>query len=131
MSELSNKTVKIYLRLAIAAGFLSAVADRFGFWPEKVSVWHTMDAFLTYTQTLNPWCPAALIPALGWIATVAELLLGIALLIGYKLKWTAIASGALLLMFALSMSYTVGLKPVFDYAVFAASAAAFALARLE
>lgn len=128
---MSNKTVKIYLRLAIAAGFLSAVADRFGFWPEKVSVWHTMDAFLTYTQTLNPWCPAALIPALGWIATVAELLLGIALLIGYKLKWTAIASGALLLMFALSMSYTVGLKPVFDYAVFAASAAAFALARLE
>lgn len=128
---MSNKTVKIYLRLAIAAGFLSAVADRFGFWPEKVSVWHTMDAFLTYTQTLNPWCPAALIPALGWIATVAELLLGIALLIGYKLKWTAIASGALLLIFALSMSYTVGLKPVFDYAVFAASAAAFALARLE
>lgn len=127
---MNNSGVKIFLRVAIAIAFLSAVADRFGFWPETVSVWHNMDAFLAYTQTLNPWCPAALIPALGWFATVAELLLGIALLVGFRLKWTALASGVLLLIFALSMSYTVGLKPVFDYSVLAAAAAAFALARL-
>lgn len=128
---MNTNVVKIFLRIAIAAGFLSAVADRFGLWPDAVSVWGNMDKFLAYTQTLNPWCPAALIPALGWIATIAELVLGINLLIGYKLKWTAMASGALLLIFALSMSYTVGLKAVFDYAVLAAAGAAFGLAKLD
>ena len=31
--------IKIFLRIAIATGFLSAVADRFGFWNKEVSAW--------------------------------------------------------------------------------------------
>lgn len=32
-----QKAIKLFLRLAISLGFLSAIADRFGFWNKDVS----------------------------------------------------------------------------------------------
>lgn len=52
---MTTKMVKIFLRLALSAGFLSAVADRFGIWSKEVSVWGNWDSFLNYTQVINPW----------------------------------------------------------------------------
>lgn len=128
---MKNKIIKLFLRLAIAAGFLSAVADRFGFWPDTVSAWGNWESFVQYTATINPWFPANLIPALAIVATAAEVLFAIFLLIGFKTKLFANLSGILLLIFALSMSFSIGIKPVFDYSVFIAAAGAFALGTIK
>lgn len=39
------KIVKLFLRLSIAAGFLSATIDRFGMWDEDISVWGNWELF--------------------------------------------------------------------------------------
>lgn len=125
------KTTKLFLRFAIALGFLSASADRFGIWSKENSTWGTWDSFLEYTQIINPWLPSALIPTVGIIATTAEIIFAIFLIIGFKTELFAKLSGILLLIFALSMTFSIGIKSVFDYSVFAASAAAFALSVLK
>lgn len=30
-----GKTIKLFIRIGLAAGFISAAVDRFGIWPEK------------------------------------------------------------------------------------------------
>lgn len=126
-----KKTIKLYLRLAIAAGFLSASADRFGWWSNDISNWGNWDNFLEYTQVLNPLVPAGLIPAIGFIATAAEVLFALFLLIGFKTELFAKLSGVLLLLFALSMTFSTGIKGVFDFSVLAVSAACFALGTMK
>lgn len=132
MSELKrkimkNKTIKLFLRMAIAAGFLSAVADRFGYWSKDLSVWGNWDAFLDYTQFINPWMPASMIPTVGIAVTVAEIVFAFFLIIGLRTELTAKLSGWLLLIFALSMTFSTNIKGALDFSVFTASAAAFAL----
>jgi hypothetical protein len=65
----------LYLRLALAAGFLASVTDRLGLWgrpgTQNVS-WGNLQRFMAYTAQLNPWAPTALIPAIAWFVTVAE-----------------------------------------------------------
>ena len=119
------------MRLAISAGFLSAVADRFGMWNKNVSVWGNWNNFLDYTQLINPWFPKTLIPVLGVIATIAEGVFALCLIIGYKTELFAILSGILLLLFALSMAFSIGIKGVLDFSVFTASAGAFALSLMK
>ncbi|HET8809468.1 MAG TPA: DoxX family protein [Flavobacteriaceae bacterium] len=123
-----NKTlIKLFLRLAISAGFLSAVADRFGWWGKEVSVWGNWNAFLEYTQLINPWIPDSLIPTIGIVATAAEVIFALFLIVGFKTELIAKLSGILLLVFALSMTFSTGIKGALDFSVFTASAAAFAL----
>jgi thiosulfate dehydrogenase (quinone) large subunit len=126
-----QRTIKLYLRLAIAAGFLSAVADRLGFWSEEMSIWGNWESFLVYTQLLNPWISAGWIPAIGFIATAAEVAFALFLLVGFKTELFAVLSGVLLLLFALSMIFSTSIKGVFDFSVLTASAAAFALATMR
>jgi thiosulfate dehydrogenase (quinone) large subunit len=120
----------VFLRIGLAAGFLSAVADRFGIWgaPGKPNVaWGDMEHFLTYAGKLNPWFPNAIIPAVGWGATIAETALGLLLLVGFQTRWAARLSGWLLLSFALGMTAGTGVKTAFDASVFAAAGGAFML----
>lgn len=126
-----QNSIKLALRLSIALGFLSAVADRLGMWNEAISVWGTWDAFLNYTALLNPWAPQSIIPALGYIATVLEVVFAVFLLIGYKTSLFAKLSGCLLLVFGLSMTFSTGIKGAFDYSVFTAALAAFALSAMK
>ena len=128
---MNKKIIKLFLRLAIGTAFLSAVADRFGWWNEKVAVWGNWDNFLGYTQLINPWVSVSLISTLGIIATAAEIIFGTFLIIGFKTEFFARLSGFLLLLFALSMSLSTGLKGAFDYSVFTASAGAFALSLMK
>lgn len=128
---MNEKIIKLFLRLAIASGFLSAVADRFGMWSEQYSSWGNWDAFLKYTQMINPWIPSFLISTIAIIATAAETIFAICLIIGYKTKLFAQLSGLLLLIFALSMTFSIGIKSAFDYSVFSVSAAAFALSLMK
>lgn len=128
---MERKIIKLFLRLAISIGFLSAVADRFGWWNEHVSVWGNWNNFLAYTQLINPWFPESLIPAVGIIATIVELIFSFFLLVGFKTELVAKLSGIVLLLFALSMTFSIGIKGTLDYAVFSASAAAFALSLMK
>ena len=126
-----NKILKLFLRFAIAIGFLSAVADRLGLWSKEVSVWGNWDNFLSYTQLINPWVPNSLIPTLGLVATILEIIFAIFLIIGFKTELFAKLSGILLLVFGLSMTFSTGIKGAFDYSVFTASAGAFALSLMR
>ena len=65
----------VILRCALGVGFLSAVADRLGLWGsfgQPNVEWGNFSRFLEYTQMLNWYVPAGMIPILGVIATAAE-----------------------------------------------------------
>lgn len=128
---MDKKVIKFFLRLAISAGFLSAVADRLGWWSKEISVWGNWNSFLEYTQLINPWVPESLIPLTGIVATTAEIVFALFLIIGFKTELFAKLSGFLLLIFALGMTFSTGIKGAFDFSVFSASAGAFALSLLK
>jgi uncharacterized membrane protein YphA (DoxX/SURF4 family) len=65
---------------------------------------------------------------LAWAATAGELTLGIALLLGVWTRLVAASSAALLALFALAMTVSLGVKQPLDYSVFSASAGALLLA---
>ena len=72
--------------------------------------------------------PAFTIPFLAWAATAAELLLGIALILGIWTRWVALGSALLLALFGIAMAISFGIKSPMDYSVFSASAGAVLLA---
>jgi uncharacterized membrane protein YphA (DoxX/SURF4 family) len=120
-----------FLRLALVAGFLSAVADRFGLWGPAGAAnvaWGAWQPFVDYVAKLNWFAPPASTPIFAWAATVAEVVLGIGLLIGWQLRWFALAAGLLLLSFAITMTLALGVKAALDFSVFAAAGGAFLLA---
>lgn len=117
-------------RVALGSAFLSSVADRFGLWGSyghKNVSWGDFGHFVQYTGMVNSFLPARMIPALAWIATFAETAFGLCLILGIYRRVVTMGSAALLLMFALAMSISFGVKSAIDYAVFTASAAAFLL----
>jgi len=119
-----------YLRLGLGAGFLSAVADRFGLWGHNGApqvAWGDWAHFVAYTAQLNWFLPKTLIPALAWFATVAEALLGLALVLGFCLRSAALASAVLLTLFAVAMTCSLGIKAPLNYSVFAAAGGALLL----
>ena len=123
-----KRLAPLYARLALGTAFLSAVASRFGIWAGTPG----FAAFRKFTtgygaQTLS-FVPSAYVPALIWCATIAEFTLGLALIAGFKLRWTALASAVLLAMFATSMAISFGIKSPLEYSVYSASSAALLLA---
>src|SRR5262252_1686666 len=120
----------VFLRLALGISFLSAVADRFGLWgiygQPNVS-WGNYSRFVDYTAMLNWFLPAAMIPALAMIATVAETLFGLLLVLGWNTRIVALLSGALLTTFALTMTVTLGVKAPLNFSVFSAAGGALLL----
>lgn len=121
----------LFARIAIALSFLSAVADRIGLWTPLLGsenvTWGNMTSFIAYTGTLVPWVPQQILPLLGWSVTVAEVVLGIFLIIGYQKRIVALLSGLLLLTFAFSMLFFSSFKAPLDYSVFTAAACALLL----
>ena len=90
--------------------------------------WGDWADFLSYTGRLNWFLPDSFIPIVGALATVAETALALILLVGAWPRYTALAAGALLLLFALAMTFASGIKAPLDYSVYAGAAAAFYLA---
>jgi uncharacterized membrane protein YphA (DoxX/SURF4 family) len=117
----------IYARMALGAAFLSAVADRFGLWG-KYGGWGNFANFTKYTGEVLSFMPVSVIPFLAWAATIAELSLGILLILGLWTRWVAFGAATLLFLFGTSMAISFGLKSPLDYSVFSASAGAFLLA---
>lgn len=117
----------LYARIALGAAFLSGIASRFGLWGAGVG-YGDFEHFLRYTAEVNAFMPASTIPFLGWSATVAELLLGVALVAGVWPRLVALGSALLLALFGIAMAISQGIKSPLDYSVFSASAAALLLA---
>ncbi len=124
--------VGLFARIVLAGAFLSAVADRFSIWgpagTENV-FWGNWQAFVEYTAVLNPFAKDTfLLPFLAATATILEIVFAFLLIVGIKTRWVAWGSGALLCIFALAMSFTLGVKAPWDYSVWSAAGAAFLLA---
>ena len=124
----------IFMRVSLAAGFLSAVADRFGLWGAAGApnvAWGGFDAYLAYTGQLLSYLPHGVVVAAGWAATMLEVVLAIGLLVGVRLREVAFASSVLLCLFALAMTISLGAEPALSYSVWAAAAGAFLLAAIQ
>src|SRR6516162_1526942 len=75
----------LFLRLALGASFLSAVADRFGLWGsygQPHVAWGNFSRFVQYTGQLNWFLPHVFSKPLAWISTVLEAVLGVLLILG-------------------------------------------------
>ena len=126
-----HRAASWFLRIALAAAFLSAVADRFGIWgaPGQPGVsWGAWQPFVNYTAVLLFYLPKPLIAISAVAATVAEIVIPIWLLIGFRLWLAASCSAVLLLVFGISMIIGLGVKSPLDYSVFTAAAASILLA---
>ena len=121
----------VFLRAALGVSFLSAVADRFGLWGafgDPHVAWGTFARFVAYTGQLTWFLPRAAVPSLAIVSTCAETLFGILLLVGWQTRTTALLSGGLLLLFAVTMTGALGIKAPLDASVFSAAGGAFLLA---
>ena len=130
VQQAASAAYSVFLRLALAASFLSAVADRFGLWGKYGDphvAWGDFSHFMLYTQRLTSIFPASFIPTLAWTATLAETILALALLVGWRTRFAASLSGVLLLVFAISMTCGISIKAPLDFSVFSVSAGAFLL----
>lgn len=123
----SSDLYTLFLRLALSSGFLSAVASRLSLWGKHSSGWSN---FLDYAGQVNSFLPKSFIPAIAVASTIAETVLGVLLLIGFKTHYAATGAGLLALLFALAMTYSYGIKEPLDYSVFAFSAGAFLLSAM-
>ncbi|KUG13323.1 DoxX protein [Elizabethkingia sp. HvH-WGS333] len=112
------------LRIALAAGFLSAVSSRLNLWGAQSSGW---SKFVRYTAEVNSFLPYSWIPSLAVLSTLAESSIGILLLIGYRVRRTALCAAILTVLFGIAMSISFGCKEPLDYSVFVFSAGAFLL----
>lgn len=131
--KMESKTLtfsQLFLRIALSFSFLSAVADRFGFWGLLGSqgvVWGNWQNFVDYSNSVNSFLPKSVAEVLAIFATALEIILPLLLLIGYKVKQVAYASGLLLLAFETSMTISFGIKAPLDYSVWTGAGACFLL----
>lgn len=121
-----NRIACLYVRIALAAAFLSAVAGRFGIWNGE-GLGH-FSTFFQRTAEVNSFMPSWTIHPLAYLATGAEIFFAFALLAGIWPRRIALGSALLLAMFATAMAISFGIKEPLDYSVYSASAAAFLLA---
>jgi len=129
-----EKQFQLILRLALSASYLSAVADRFGYWgaPGTTGVaWGNWENFVNYTNSVNGFLPQQWGGYLAIAATALEIILPVLLIVWYQLKYVSIASGLLLLGFALAMTFSFGVKTPLDYSVFTGAAASFLLSTVS
>jgi uncharacterized membrane protein YphA (DoxX/SURF4 family) len=129
----SFKTPQLLLRIALGMGFLVTVSDRLGllgpFGTRNIE-WGNWDSFINYTGTLMPFLDKPAVNIMGGLATLAEATIGILLIIGFKTRQVAIASSALTLVFALSMTLFLGIKAPINFAVFPFCTASLLLATI-
>ncbi len=133
MLQAKKNVAALFARVALSASFLSAVADRFGWWgpPGAPQVaWGDFSHFTTYTALLDPLVPNALIGLLARLATLAEVAAGVLLLIGLFSRAAAAAAAGLLIVFFLTMASTLGVKTPLDYSVLSAASASLLLVLL-
>ena len=129
--EKFSSFAQLYLRIAIGVSYLVFGLDRLGVWGnygEKNVSWGDWEHFMKYAAEVMSFLPAELVSLFAIVATIAEIVFGILLLLG---KWTRVAafgSGILAFFFAISMAISFGIVSPLSYSVFTVSAASFLLA---
>ena len=116
-----RKNLVIVTRLMLAVIYFWVVADRLGLLGKAGNmgvVWGNFDSFLDYTATLNPWMPRAVSDILGYVATIIEIILGVLLMTGIRLKEASLVSASLLIIFTLSMAVSLGVSTALDFIIF-------------
>jgi uncharacterized membrane protein YphA (DoxX/SURF4 family) len=125
------RIVRIALRLSLAAAFLSAVADRFGWWkPFGQGSWGSMGAFADYAHQLVPFASEWLLTVIVCAATATEATLGVLLLTGWRPQLVGAATCLVLIVFGTAMAVSLGVESPLSYSVFSAASAAAAYAVL-
>src|SRR5690606_20504908 len=122
---------QILLRYAIGIGFLLPVLDRVGFFGpagQNNVAWGNWTNFIDYTHLLMPYLSLKSTAFFGFVATALEVLFGVLLLVGYKIKYVAFGSFGLTLIFALSMLFFLHFRAPFNYSVFVVSFSSLLLA---
>src|ERR1700716_4696883 len=103
------RVVRIALRWSLAAAFLSAVCDRFGWWePFGQGSWGSMGAFADYVHQLVPFASGWLLTVIAWAATVTESTLAVLLLAGWRPKLVGTATCLVLITFGTAMAVSLG-----------------------
>ncbi len=124
--------VQFALRISLAAAFLSAVADRFGWWaPFGQGAWGSMEAFADYAHQLVPFASGWFLNVIVWGATVTETSLGVLLLLGWWPKVVGAVACLVLIVFGTAMAVSLGMEAPLSYSVFSAASAAAAYAILD
>lgn len=124
---------QLFLRLALGIGFLLPVFDRLGLLGAagvNGNAWGNWENFAGYTNTLMPYMGKGLSGIFAILATISEIVLGIALILGFRTKMAAQGSFILTLLFAISMFLFAGYRAPFSYSVFTASAASLLLSAI-
>ncbi|WP_073231787.1 DoxX family protein [Pedobacter caeni] len=132
--KINHKFPQFYLRLALGIGFIVPVLDRIGWLGPAGSKnvgWGNWDNFVDYTNTLMPFLERPMANVMGGIATIAEVLFGLMLIIGLKTRVAAFGSFLLTLSFGLCMAMSLGLKAPLNYSVFAVSGASLLLSTMS
>ncbi|HOX82838.1 MAG TPA: DoxX family protein [Chryseolinea sp.] len=93
--------------------------------------WGSWDNFVTYTNTLVPFLDRALTNISAILATGAEIVFGICLIIGFKIRVVALCSSILTMIFALCMAIFISPDAPLNYPVFVFSAAHLLLATIS
>lgn len=125
------RVVRVALRVSLAAGFLSAVADRFGWWqPFGQGSWGGMGPFADYAHQLVPFASGWLLTVIVWASTATEATLGVLLLTGWRPKLVGAATCLVLITFGTAMAVSLGMESPLSYSVFSAASAAAAYAVL-
>lgn len=118
------KAASFFLRLSLAATYIAAYSGRLNLFGGHPDGWQR---FLAYASAVNSYAPNAVKPFLATTATVLEIALSLLLIVGFKTKMAAVASGLLSFLFAVAMTYSFGIKEPLDAGVFVNFTAAFLL----
>jgi len=124
---------QLFLRLALGAGFILPVLDRLGLLGApgtNGNAWGNWENFAGYSHTLMPYLSDSLSAVFAGIATLAELVFGVALIIGFQTRNAARGSFVLTLIFAVSMFFFASYRAPFSYSVLVDSAASLLLSML-
>jgi uncharacterized membrane protein YphA (DoxX/SURF4 family) len=118
-------------RFGLAAGYISSVVDRFGGWGRPGAagvVWGDFPRFVAQIEAATP-TPPLVATILAWIITVLESSLGLSLLVGLRTRTMGLASGCLLLVFAVATAFSpAGIHAVLRASILTAAGASMLLA---
>lgn len=121
---------QLFMRVALGIGFFWPVCDRFGILGTAESgsaTWGNWNNFVAYAHSLLPFLSATMTNAAAVIATVAEVILGLCLILGFHTRTMAIGSALLTLIFAICMALFISPGAPLNYPVLVFTAASILL----
>ena len=129
-----SRELSMLLRVFLGVTFLLAVADRFGLLgtPGSPGIsWGDWSHFVADTRQINAFLPSEFAPTLAVLATLAELSLGLTLLLGMRARQAAAGAVLLLVVYASAMTFSLGPLSPFPYSVYVLAAGAWVLATVD